>query len=265
MSSRYYSAVPSKKMIKSASKKITISHLYDLYKSNVPIAVMTAHDYPSGLFVEKAGIEICLVGDSLSMVALGYQTTNPITMEEMLHHCKAVARGAKTPFLVCDMPFGSYETSPTDALKNAIRLVKEGSMEGVKIEGGVEMAETIKKITDTGISVLGHIGLMPQRQSSLGGYRVQGKTAEKAFKILEDAFALQESGCFAIVLEAIPEPVGTIITKKLRIPTIGIGAGNGTSGQVLVQQDVLGVYDQFVPKFCKQYVDLDKIIVKALD
>ncbi|CAG8748147.1 4893_t:CDS:2, partial [Acaulospora colombiana] len=137
------------------------------------------HDYPSGLFVEKAGIEICLVGDSLGMVALGHQATNPLTMEEMLHHCRAVARGAKSPFLIGDMPFGSYETSPTDALRNAIRFIKEGNMEGVKIEGGVEMSETVKKITTTGIPVLGHVGLMPQRQSSLGGYRVQGKTAKK--------------------------------------------------------------------------------------
>ncbi|CAG8492253.1 117_t:CDS:2 [Ambispora leptoticha] len=212
--------------------------------------MLTATNYPSAVFVEKSGIEICLVGDSLAM--------------EMLHHCKAVARGAKSPFLVADMPFGSYEMGSVDAVKNAIRFIKEANMEAVKLEGGIEIAETIQKITSVGIPVMGHVGLTPQRRTSLGGFRVQGNTAKKALKLLEDAKALQEAGCFAIVLEAIPEMVAAYTTKNLKIPTIGIGAGVHTSGQVLVQQDMLGIFDRFVPRFCKQYASLDNTIVEAL-
>ncbi|CAG8536963.1 17930_t:CDS:2 [Cetraspora pellucida] len=223
---RFYSSVPTNSQ---PSKKVTITTIQNLYKNNEPITVLTAHDYPSGLFVEKTGIEICLVGDSLGMVALGRQSINQTTIEEMLHHCRAVSRGAKTPFLVCDMPFGSYEISPKDALRNAIRFIKEGNMEAIKLEGGTEMAKTIQQITSIGIPVLGHIGLTPQRQSSLGGFRVQGKTAKKAIKLLDDAKALQQAGCFAIVMEAIPGPVAAYITEQIQIPTIGIGAGSGTT------------------------------------
>ncbi|RIB21524.1 ketopantoate hydroxymethyltransferase [Gigaspora rosea] len=258
---RFYSAIRTNTQ---TQKKVTITTLQNLYKNNEPITVLTAHDYPSGLFVEKTGLEICLVGDSLGMVALGRKSVNQTTIEEMLHHCRAVSRGAKTPFLVGDMPFGSYETSSKDALRNAIRYIKEGNMEAIKLEGGSEMARTIHQITSIGIPVLGHIGLTPQRQSSLGGFRVQGKTAKQAIKLLDDAKALQRSGCFAIVLEAIPGPVAAYITEQLQIPTIGIGAGSGTSGQVLVQQDMLGIYDKFVPKFCKQYAKLDQLIIKAI-
>ncbi|CAI2184321.1 4284_t:CDS:2 [Funneliformis geosporum] len=258
---RFYSSISA---TKSGRAKVTIHTIEKLYKNKEAITMLTAYDYPSGLFVEKAGIDICLIGDSLGMVALGYQNTSRNTMEEMLHHCRAVARGAKSPFLIGDMPFGSYETSPTDALKNAIRFIKEGDMEGVKLEGGLEMLETIRKITRVGIPVIGHVGLTPQRQASLGGYRVQGKTVENAKKLIEDAKTLEEAGCFAIVLEAISEPVADYVTKTLNIPTIGIGAGAGTSGQVLVQQDMLGCFDRFVPKFCKQYANLDKVIIDAI-
>ncbi|CAJ0637710.1 2832_t:CDS:10, partial [Entrophospora sp. SA101] len=226
--------------------KVTINDIRKLYQDQKPITVLTAYDYPTGLFVEKAGIDICLVGDSLGMVALGYKTTNPTTLDEMLYHCRAVSRGISKPFLIGDMPFGSYEISPE----------KHG-------EGGSEMADTIRKITSVGIPVLGHLGLTPQRQSSLGGFKVQGKTVKKAKKILEDAKSIQDAGCFAMVLEAIPEVVGTFITKELNIPTIGIGAGRGTSGQVLVQQDMLGVFDKFTPSFSKKYGNLDKIITDA--
>jgi 3-methyl-2-oxobutanoate hydroxymethyltransferase len=229
-------------------KKVTLQTIQNLYKSNTPITVLTAHDYPSGVFIEKSGIDICLVGDSLAMVALGYDTTTKITLEEMMHHSRAVARGSKNAFLVGDLPFGTYETSPTQALESSIRFIREGNVEAVKLEGGVEMAPTIQKITSVGIPVLGHVGLTPQRATSLGGFKVQGNTVEKAQKLLEDALALQEAGCFAIVLEAVPEIVATYITQKLKIPTIGIGAGNGCSGQVLVQLDALGVYDKFLPK-----------------
>ncbi|ORX57262.1 ketopantoate hydroxymethyltransferase [Piromyces finnis] len=245
-------------------KKVTLNTLNNLYKKGEPITMLTAHDYPSGLFVEKGGVDTCLVGDSLGMVTLGYNSTNPVTMDDMIRHCQAVCRGAKSPFIVCDMPFGSYEASIEDAVRNAVRLIAEGNAEAVKLEGGKEMAETIKAITKVGIPVLGHIGLTPQRQSSLGGFRVQGKTMKDAKYLLEDALALQEAGCYGIVLEAMPKEVASFITSQLNILTIGIGAGNGCSGQVLVQQDMLGAFDKFVPKFCKVYADISSIAVNAV-
>ncbi|KAI9337546.1 ketopantoate hydroxymethyltransferase [Obelidium mucronatum] len=229
-----------------------------------PITVMTAHDYPSGVFCEKGEMDICLVGDSLAMVALGYDSTTRITLDEMLHHCRAVARGSKTPFLIGDMPFGTYEKSPEHALDNAIRMIREGHMEAVKLEGGIEMAETCRRIVNVGIPVLGHIGLTPQRATSLGGFRAQGTSLIKAQNLLKDAKALEEAGCFSIVLESVPSPVAEFITGQLNIPTIGIGAGPHCSGQVLVQMDMIGIYDKFTPKFCKLYERLDPLIVNAL-
>lgn len=236
--------------------KLTLSTIQKLYRQNTPISVLTAHDYPSAQAANDAGIDVILVGDSLAMVACGYENTTQLGMEEMLYHCRAVKRGAKQSYLVADMPFGTYEVSSEEAMRNAIRLVQEGGMEAVKLEGGREMAETIKKITTSGISVMGHIGLLPQRQASFGGFKVQGKTAARAESILQDALALQEAGCMSMVIEAIPAPVAEYITSKLSIPTIGIGAGPGCSGQVLVQLDALGVFDRFTPKFCKQYDQL---------
>ncbi|ORX76161.1 hypothetical protein BCR32DRAFT_271435 [Anaeromyces robustus] len=245
-------------------KKVTLNTLNNLYKKGEPITMLTAHDYPSGLFVEKGGVDTCLIGDSLGMVTLGFNSTNPVTMDDMVRHCQAVCRGAKSPFIVCDMPFGSYEASIEDAVRNAVRLIAEGNAEAVKLEGGKEMAETIKAITKVGIPVLGHIGLTPQRQSSLGGFRVQGKTFEDAKSLLEDALALQEAGCYGVVLEAMPKDVASFITSQLNILTIGIGAGNGCSGQVLVQQDMLGAFDKFVPKFCKVYADISSTAINAI-
>ncbi|KAG1463691.1 hypothetical protein G6F56_005230 [Rhizopus delemar] len=235
-----------------------------MYKRNEPISVMTAQDYPSGLMVDQAGIDMCLVGDSLAMVALGYDSTNPLTVEDMLHHCRAVSRGAKAPFLVVDLPFGSYEACPEDAVRVALRFLKESKAEAVKLEGGIELAETIRRITRAGIPVMGHIGLTPQRQSALGGFRVQGKTPKQARRVLEDALAVQEAGAFSMVIEAVPAEVGTYITQQLKVPTIGIGAGVGCSGQVLVQNDALGLFDRFVPKFTKQYCNLNQIMTNAL-
>ncbi|KAJ3051959.1 hypothetical protein HK097_007048 [Rhizophlyctis rosea] len=245
-------------------KKVTLQKLNSLYAAKEPIATITAHDYPSGVFADKAHVELCLVGDSLAMVALGYDSTNQITLDEMLHHCRAVSRGAKHPFLVGDLPFGTYERSPDQALETSIRFIREGHMDAVKLEGGMEMEETVKKITTVGIPVLGHIGLTPQRHTALSGFKVQGKTLEKARLLLEDALALQSVGCFAIVLEAIPEPVATFITSQLRIPTIGIGAGSGCSGQVLVQLDALGAYDRLMPKFCKVFSQVGQASIAGL-
>lgn len=203
-------------------------------------------------------MDMILVGDSLAMVALGMEDTSEVLLEEMLLHCKSVCRGAKAPFIVGDLPMGSYEVSPEQAVQSAIRLVKEGRVQGVKLEGGVEMAPAIAKITGAGIPVLAHIGLTPQRQNSLGGFRVQGKSVVGALKLLQDAQAVQQAGAFGVVLEAIPEPVASFVTKKLQIPTIGIGAGNGCSGQVLVQVDMSGYFPpgRRIPKFVKKFGDL---------
>ncbi|KAI3659507.1 hypothetical protein MP638_003327 [Amoeboaphelidium occidentale] len=235
-----------------------------MYRNDVKIAMVTAHDYPSAVLCEKANVDIVLVGDSLGMVALGYDSTVPVTMDEMIHHCKAVARGSKTPFIVGDMPFGSYQVSKEKAIENAIRFVQEGKVEAVKLEGGAKMADKIRGIVDAGILVMGHIGLTPQSQVMLGGFRVQGKTADNALKLVEEAKILQDAGCFSIVLEAMPEPVATYITEQLDIPTIGIGAGPNCSGQVLVQQDMLGMFDKFVPKFCKLYANLNDQVTSAI-
>ncbi|GAN10353.1 ketopantoate hydroxymethyltransferase [Mucor ambiguus] len=244
--------------------KVSIKTIQSMYRKKEAISMMTAQDYPSGLVVDQSGIDMCLVGDSLAMVSLGFDSTNPLTVEDMLHHCRAVARGAKAPFIVADLPYGSYEASPDDAVRVSLRFMKEGNCDAVKLEGGVEMAETIHRITRVGIPVLAHIGLTPQRQSALGGFRVQGKTAKQASALLKDAFAVQEAGAFGVVVEAIPAEIAGYITQQLKIPTIGIGAGVHCSGQVLVQNDALGLFDKFVPKFTKQYCNLNQIITSAL-
>ncbi|RDL37200.1 3-methyl-2-oxobutanoate hydroxymethyltransferase [Venustampulla echinocandica] len=247
-------------------KKITLGSIRTLYKRGEPITMLTAHDFPSGHVADAAGMEIVLVGDSLAMVAMGMENTNEVLMEEMLLHCRSVARAAKTALIIGDMPMGSYEISPEQALESAIRFTKEGRVHGIKLEGGAEMAPTIKKITTAGIPVLGHIGLTPQRQNALGGFRVQGKTCAGAMRVLEDALAIQEAGCFATVVEAVPAEVAALITKRLSIPTIGIGAGNGCSGQVLVQVDMTGNFPpgRFLPKFVKKYGDVWGESLKAI-
>lgn len=212
-------------------------------------------------------MDVVLVGDSLAMVALGMEDTSEVLVEEMLLHCRSVSRAAKSAFTVGDLPMGSYEISPEQALSTAIRFVKEGRVQSVKLEGGAEMAPTIRKITTAGIPVLGHVGLTPQRQNALGGFRVQGKTRDGALRILEDALAVQEAGAYAMVLEAVPEDVAAMITEKLKVPTIGIGAGKGTSGQVLVQVDMTGNYPpgRFLPKFVKRYGDVWGEAMRAVE
>lgn len=246
-------------------KKTTIISLQKLKDDHTPITMVTAYDYASATLVDRAGMDIILVGDSLGMVMLGRNSTVSVTMEEMLHHCRAVAQGAQDAFLVGDMPFMSYQPSIPEAIRNAGRFLQEAGMDAIKLEGGQEVASTIRAIVDAGVPVMGHIGLTPQTVSQLGGFRVQGKTAVSAQTMLEDALALQEAGCFAIVLEAVPASVAAAISKRLTIPTIGIGAGPGCDGQVLVYHDMLGLFDKFTPKFVKQYAHVGDIILEALE
>lgn len=247
------------------NSKTTILDIQKKYDAGTPLTMITAYDYPSAVLVNDAGIDMILVGDSLGMVVLGYDNTVPVTMDEMVHHCQSVVRGAPNPFILGDMPFGSYEVTATDATRNAIRLMKEGHVDGVKLEGGAEVTPVVRAIVNAGIPVMGHIGLTPQSVSALGGFRVQGRTAEAAQHLLDDALALQDAGCFSIVLEAVPDRVGGYITEQLDIPTIGIGAGRATSGQVLVFHDVIGMFDRFVPKFSKQYIQAGQLIREALE
>lgn len=246
-------------------KRASILDLQKKKEIGEPISMLTAYDFPSAQLVDAAEIDMILVGDSLGMVVLGYDSTVPVTMDEMLHHCRAVARGANRAFLVGDMPFMSYQAEIMKAVRNAGRFLKEGNMDAVKLEGGREVTATITAIVDAGIPVQGHSGLTPQSISKLGGYRVQGKTASAAAKLLDDALALQDAGCFSIVLEAVPEVVASRISARLDIPTIGIGAGAGCDGQVLVFHDVLGLYDMKLPRFVKQYATLRQTIIDAFN
>lgn len=246
-------------------KKVTILDLQEKKQRGEPITMLTAYDYPTALLVDRAGMDIILVGDSLAMVVLGHENTVAVTMEEMLHHCKAVARGAKYPLLVGDMPFLSYQVDRREAVRNAGRFLKEGGMDVVKLEGGQEMADTVKAIVDAGIPVMGHIGLTPQSISKLGGFRVQGKSVEAAKKLLADAAALEEAGAFSIILEAVPDRLAQLITERVEIPTIGIGAGPHCDGQVLVIHDLIGLFDRFTPKFVKRYANIFPILTQALE
>lgn len=247
-----------------SKSKVTIFDLQLKKDEGIPITMLTAYDYSSGLYVDRAGVDVILVGDSLAMVMLGISSTIPITMEQMLHHCRAVAQGAGRSFLVGDMPFMSYQADISEAVRNAGRFLKEGEMESVKLEGGQEVCKTIKAIVNAGIPVMGHIGLTPQSLSKLGGYKVQGKTSEAATRLLRDAVSLEAAGCYAIVLEAMPAQVAEVISSRLHIPTIGIGAGVGCDGQVLVYHDLLGLFDRFTPKFVKKYANLAPIISAAI-
>ena len=246
-----------------ARKKVTTLTFRQKKVRGEPITMLTAYDYPTALAMDKAGIDSILVGDSLAMVVLGYENTLPVTMEEMLHHSRAVARGAKTALLIGDMPFMSYQVSVEEATRNAGRFLQQGGMDAVKLEGGRERADAIRSITGAGIPVMGHLGLTPQSINQLGGFRAQGKTARAAKRLVEDALILEEAGCFGIVLESVPARLAELISKKISIPTIGIGAGVGCDGQVLVTHDVLGLFDRFTPKFVKKYADFHQEMQKA--
>jgi len=244
-------------------KKITTLTLCQKKERGEPIAMLTAYDYPTALSLDRAGVDAILVGDSLAMVVLGYENTLPVTMEEMLHHCKAVARGAKSALLVGDMPFLSYQVSVEEAVRNAGRFLQQGGMDAVKLEGGRERLDTVRAIVGAGIPVMGHLGLTPQSVHALGGFRPQGRTASSARRLLEDARLLEEAGCFSLVLESVPARLAEWVSKSLTIPTIGIGAGVGCDGQVLVTHDLLGIFDRFTPKFVKKYADLQSEMQRA--
>jgi 3-methyl-2-oxobutanoate hydroxymethyltransferase len=239
-----------------ARKKVTTLTLRRKKQRGEAITMLTAYDYPTALSIDHSGVDVILVGDSLGMVVLGYANTLPVTMEDMLHHCRAVARGAHTALLIGDMPFMSYQVSIQEAVRNAGRFLQEAGMDAVKLEGGSERTEVVRAIISSGIPVMGHIGLTPQSVNQLGGFRPQGLNLEAARCLVQDAELLQEAGCFSLVLESVPARLADLISKRLEIPTIGIGAGVGCDGQVLVTHDVLGLFDRFTPRFVKKYADL---------
>jgi 3-methyl-2-oxobutanoate hydroxymethyltransferase len=247
----------------SQRKKVTTLTFRQKKERGEPITMLTAYDYPTAMAMDRAGIDSILVGDSLAMVVLGYENTLPVTMDEMLHHARAVSRGAKSAMLIGDMPFMSYQVSVEEALRNAGRFLQQAGMDAVKLEGGRERADAIRKITGAGIPVMGHLGLTPQSVHQLGGFRAQGKTASTAKHLLEDALILEEAGVFSLVLESVPARLAEVISKQISIPTIGIGAGAGCDGQVLVTHDLLGLFDRFTPKFVKQYASFHAEMSKA--
>jgi len=244
-------------------RKNSVNDILTLKKKGEKIAVLTAYDYSTSLICDKAGLDILLVGDSAGMVMLGYKSTMPVGIGEMLVFCKGVATGTKRAMVVVDMPFGSYQPSPAAAIKNAIRFIKVGC-DAVKLEGGAELVDTIKALVSVGIPVMGHIGLKPQTSSLWEGYKVQGKTKDSSVKLIAEARALERAGVFSIVLEMVTSEVATIISKNLSVPVIGIGSGSGCDGQVLVLHDMLGIYEDIRPKFVKRYADLSNSIFQAV-
>ena len=243
--------------------KNTVVTLQNAKDNGEKITMLTAYDYSMAKLIDEAGINMILVGDSLGMVMLGYEDTLSVTMEDMIHHTRAVARGAKAAFVVADMPFMSYQTSVYDAVYNAGRLMKEGRAQAVKLEGGREMAEQIRAITKASIPVVGHLGLTPQSLNAFGGFKVQGKSEEAARKLLEDAKIIEEAGAVAIVLECVPAKLAELISKQVKVPIIGIGAGAGCDGQVLVYQDMLAMFGDFKPKFVKQFAPIGDLMKEA--
>lgn len=244
--------------------RLTITKIQEKKDAGERITMLTAYDYPIAKIVDEAGVDMILVGDTLGMVVLGYDSTVPVTMDDMLHHTKAVVRGSKSALVIGDLPFMSYQVSISESLHNAARFLQEAGCQAVKLEGGVNVAETVRRIVDCGIPLMGHIGLTPQSVNQLGGFKVQGKTPEAAERLVKDALALEQAGAFAIVLELVPRELARLITHKLRIPTIGIGAGPYCSGQVLVINDMLGLYTDFVPKHNRQYARLAPQIKTAI-
>jgi 3-methyl-2-oxobutanoate hydroxymethyltransferase len=246
-------------------KKITIQDLQTKKDRGEKIVRVTCYDYPMALLADRAGVDSVLVGDSLGMVVLGRENTVAVTMEEMIHHCKAVTRAVRHALVIGDLPFLSYQTSVQDAIRNAGRLLKEGNVDAVKLEGGKEFASTVRALFEAGIPVVGHIGLTPQTVSKLGGFKVQGKDADSAKKILADAVSLEQAGAFMLTIECVPDRLAKLICERLIIPATGIGSGPYTDGQSLSLYDMVGLFDRFTPKFVKQYADVSEIILHALE
>ena len=244
-------------------EKVTTLTLKAKKMRGEPITMLTAYDYPTALALDHVGVDSILVGDSLGMVVLGYETTLSVTMDDMLHHCKAVARGARFAHLIGDMPFMSYQVSTAEAVRNAGRFLQEAGMDAVKLEGGRDVAPAIEAIVAAGIPVMGHLGLTPQSIRKLGGWKVQATSAASARGMMEDAHVLENAGCYGVILEAIPDRVAELITQRLHIPVIGIGAGAHCDGQVLVSNDLLGSFDRFTPRFAKKYADLRAVMEQA--
>jgi 3-methyl-2-oxobutanoate hydroxymethyltransferase len=245
--------------------KLPLTELAELKRRGQKLAMVTAYDFPSGRIADEAGVELVLVGDSAGMVVLGNESTVPVTMDELLMLTRAVVRGAKRPLVIADMPFGSFQASDESAVDNAVRFVKEAGADAVKLEGAGPTLSRVQAIVGAGVPVMGHVGLTPQSATMLGGFKAQGRTAEKAERLYEDALALEAAGCFAIVLEAVPAPVAARVTEALEVPTIGIGAGADCDGQVLVWHDLLGLYEGKAPRFVKRYADLAGQARKALE
>ena len=244
--------------------KVTISQLWATKKSGQKITMITAYDYPTGVWAERAAIDILLVGDSMAMTVLGYPTTLPATMAELVAHSQAVTRGNQNSFVLGDMPYMSYQPSIELAVQNAGRFMSEGGCDGIKLEGGLPMTDRVEAIVNAGIPVMGHLGLTPQSMSMLGGFKAQGKDAHMAKRIIDDARVLEEAGAFSILLEAVPSKVSKLVAERAQIPIIGIGAGPDCDGQVLIFHDMFGLYPAFTPKFAKQYADLGTTIVEGL-
>jgi 3-methyl-2-oxobutanoate hydroxymethyltransferase len=245
-------------------RKVTIQDVKNAKTEGRKLVMLTAYDYPFGLMMDESGVDIVLVGDSVGMVVMGHSGTEKVTMDDMIHHIRAVVNGCSGPLVVGDMPFGSYNVSIEQAVGNAVRLMKEGGCDVVKLEGGVDFAPTVEAIVKAGVPVQGHIGLTPQTATAVGGFKMQGKNAAAARQIVDDATALEKAGVFSIILEAVPAPLGKVIAESVTVPVIGIGAGPDVDGQVLVTHDMVGLFEKFVPKFVKQYAQIRAAILDAI-
>ena len=244
--------------------KVTIPRLLEMKREGERIGMLTAYDYPTARILDRAGVDVILVGDSLGMVVLGYESTVFVTLEDMIHHIKAVVRGTQHALVIGDLPFGSYNEGPAQAVRSATRLIKEGGCAAVKLEGGIEMVPAVRAIAEAGIPVVGHVGLLPQSAEKVGGFKVQARTAEDAADLLESGRALEKAGAFMVIIEAVPAPVGELLSRSLTVPVVGIGAGPGCDGQVLVTPDMLGVQDEFTPRFLKRYATLSPTMEEAV-
>ena len=251
-------------MVEVGKRRVSIPELREMKERGEKISMLTAYDCPTARLLAGAGVDVLLVGDSLGMVVLGYASTVYVTLEEMIHHVKAVVRGAQGALVIGDLPFGSYNESPAQAIRSATRLVKEGGCAAVKLEGGIEVAPTVRAVVEAGIPVVGHVGLMPQSATKVGGFKVQARTAEDALALVESGRALEKSGAFMVVIEAVPAPVGGLLSRSLSVPVIGIGAGVGCDGQVLVTPDMLGLQNALTPRYLKRYADLADTLEDAV-